>query len=95
MNYYIFNILVYSIITIGSIFTTVTIISKIVLKKNGFKVTFFLGMTNEDIKNMNKLSKEKKDIRILYYSMLFSTIAALGLFVIILFVVISEIVSRS
>ncbi len=95
MNLFIFNVLTYGILIIGSIFTTVTIISKFVLKKNGFKVTFFLGMTNSDIKNMNKLSKEKTDLRVLYYSMLISTIGFLSLFLLAFIVIISETISRS
>jgi len=95
MNTFLINILIYCIPTIGAIFVTVTIISKTVLKKNGFKVTFFYGMTISDIKNMNKLSKEKTDLRVLYYSQLISTIAFLSLFLLAFIVIISEIISRS
>ena len=95
MDDFIFNILIYSIPTIGAIFLTVTIISKIILKKNGFKVTFFYGMTLSDIKKMNKLSKEKTDLRVLYYSQLISTIGFLSLFLLAFIVIISEIISRS
>ncbi len=95
MDTFIFNLLIYSTLTIGAIFITITIISKIILKKNGFNVTFLYGMTVSDIKKMNKLSKEKTDLRVLYYSQLISTIAFLSLFVLALIMIITDIISRS
>jgi hypothetical protein len=95
MNTFIINILIYCIPTFSAIFVIVAIISKTILKKNGFKVTF-LGMTFfSDIRNLKKISKDKTDLRVLYYSLLISTIAFLSLFVMLFFVVISEIISRS
>ncbi len=95
MDNYIFNILIYCIPTIGAVFLTVAIISKIILRKNGYKVTFFYGITLSDIKNMNKLSKVKTDLRVLYYSMLISDVSFLSLFLLVFIVVISDIISRS
>lgn len=94
MNTFLMNMLIYCIPTIGAIFVTVTIISKVILKKNGYKVTF-LWMALSDIKKMNKLSKEKADLRVLYYSQLISTIGFLSLFLLAFIVIISEIISRS
>lgn len=95
MNTFLINMLIYCIPTIGAIFLIVTILSKIILKKNGFKVTFFYGMTISDIKKMNKLSKKKTGLRVLYYSQLISTIGFLSLFLLAFIVIISEIISRS
>jgi|APSaa5957512622_1039677.scaffolds.fasta_scaffold152331_1 hypothetical protein len=94
MNTLLINVLIYCIPTIGAIFVTVTIISKTVLKKNGFKVTF-LWMDLSDIKKMNKLSMKKADIRVLYHSLLISTIGFLSLFLLAFIVIITEIISRS
>jgi len=94
MNTFLINMLIYCIPTIGAIFVTVTIISKTLLKKNGFKVTF-LWMALSDINKMNKLSKEKKDLRVLYYSQLISTIGFLSLFLLAFLVIILEIINRN
>ncbi len=94
MNTFLINMLIYCIPTFGAIFVIVTIISKTVLKKNGFQVTF-LWMALSDIKKMNKLSMKKTDLRVLYYSQLISTIGFLSLFLLAFIVIISEIISRS
>lgn len=94
MNPCLINILIYWLSTIGPIFVVVTIISKSVLRKNKFKVTF-LWMALSDITKMNKLSKEKPDLRLLYYSLLISTIGFLSLFLIAFVMIISEKISRS
>ena len=94
MNTVIINILIYCISTLGPVFVTIILINKSILRKNGIKVTF-LWMTFSDIKNMNKLSKEKSDLRGLYYSLLISTIGFLSLFLLAFIVIISEIILRS
>ena len=94
MNTFLINILIYCIPIFGAMFVTVAIISKTILRNNGVKVTF-LSMSIGDIKKMNDLSKEKTDLRILYYSLLISTIAFLSLFALAIFIVISEIISHS
>ncbi len=88
------NILIYCIPIIGVVFVPVTLISKTILKKNGFEVTF-LSMDFFDLKNLKKLSKDKTDLRVLYYCLLISTIGFLSLFLIAFIVIISEVISRS
>jgi hypothetical protein len=78
-----------------AILLIVAINSKIILKKKGYKVAFLWMSFYTDIKNMNKLSKEKSDLRGLYYSLLISTIGFLSLFLLAFIVIISEIISRS
>lgn len=94
INTFLLKMLIYCIPIIGAIFVTITIISKTILKKNGFKVTF-LWMALSDIKKMNKLSKEKANLRVIYYSQLIFTIGFLSLFLIAFVVMISDILSVS
>ncbi len=91
---FIMNILIYCMTPFTAILIIVAINNKIILKKNGYKVSFLWMSFYTDIKNMNKLSKEKPDLRVLYYSQLISTIAFLSLFAMALIVIISEIISR-
>ncbi len=95
MNIYILNILIYCSIPFTAILLIVALISKSILKKNGFNVSFLWMSFYTDIKNMNKLSKEKTDLRVLYYGLLISTIAFHSLFVLALIMIITDIISRS
>ena len=95
MNTVILNILIYCMIPFTAILLIVAINNKIILKKNGYKISFLWMSFYTDIKKMNQLSKEKTDLRVLYYSQLISTIAFLCLFVMLFYVIISEIISRS
>jgi ABC-type spermidine/putrescine transport system permease subunit I len=95
MNVFIVNILIYCIVPFTAILIIVAINSKIILKKNGYKVEYLWMSFYKDIKNMNKLSKEKTDLRVLYYSLLISTIGFLSLLLLAFIVIISEIISRS
>ncbi len=95
MNTVILNILIYCMIPFTAILLIVAINNKIILKKNGYKVSFLWMSFYTDIKKMNKLSKEKTDLRVLYYSQLISTIGFLGLFLLAFIVIVSEIISRS
>lgn len=90
---FLINILIYCTPIFGAIFVTVAFISKIVLKKNGFNVTL-LWMALSDIKKLNELSKEKTDLRILYYSLIISTIGFLSLFLIAFILIITETLAR-
>ncbi len=93
LNALILNILIYCTIPISAIFIVVSNINKAILKKNGYKVTF-LWMSLSDIKKMNELSKEKTDLRPLYYGLLISTIGFLSLFLLAFILVISDIILR-
>ena len=78
MDNFIFKVLIYNIPIFGAIYAIVSIISKTILKKSGYKVTF-LRMAFSDIKNLKKLSKEKTELRFLYFILLLSTICILSL----------------
>ncbi len=90
MNYYIINILIICIPVFATALITVTLLSKAVLKKNGFKVSF-IWMSFSDIKNLKKLSSERVDLKVLYTSLLGSIFTFLSLFVLTILVVVLEI----
>ncbi|PIQ34674.1 MAG: hypothetical protein COW63_03385 [Bacteroidetes bacterium CG18_big_fil_WC_8_21_14_2_50_41_14] len=93
INYFILNILIYCLPIFGAIFIIVGLISKSILQENGYKVTY-LTMSFSDITNMKKLSTVKADLRVVYYSLLISTVAFLSLFAMSFFIVVSETLSR-
>lgn len=80
MKTIIFDVLLYSMLPIGAIYIAISLICKIILKNSGFKVDFIILFSLSDIRKMNKLTKEEKDLRVLYYGLLISTIGFLSLF---------------
>jgi hypothetical protein len=95
-NQILINILIYCTTPFGAIFIAITLISKTILKENGYEVNYLEPGFYTDIKNLKKLSKEKEDLRVLYYSKLFATIAVLSLFLLIfLFIILSVIYPES
>ena len=70
----------------GVAFAITSILSKIVLHRNGVKVTF-LYSTLKDVREMKKMSTNNKKYRILYHSLLASSIAVLIMFFLFLVII--------